>query len=145
MKNDPHYIYALGDPRTGDIHWIGITLNPYQRWHQHCGIPKHRSSQYTRWMTDLDSCGLRPAFIVLETIFDDFARIERDWIMRLLDEGRALYNVQKRTDDTEFARDGVSGGRHVSANACVQHRVMNCAWCRATGGDGYVAVRSPNI
>jgi hypothetical protein len=83
--------------------------------------------------------------IVADVVVNGPARKRDREVIEYLRSNRARLNVQKRTDDTEFARDGVSGGRHVSANACVQHRVMNCAWCRATGGDGYVAVRSPNI
>lgn len=74
------YIYALIDPVTDRIRYIGKTDNPKRRFREHCKDKSrvHRSA----WIKGLTSKGLEPIMEILETLPDDadWQYAERGWI-----------------------------------------------------------------
>lgn len=67
MKDRPWEIYALSDPRTSKVRYVGVTFRGRARFREHlsraiCGGRTHRD----RWIRSLVSVGLRPAYCTLE-------------------------------------------------------------------------------
>lgn len=90
------YVYALVDPRTKEIRYIGCTTNPKQRYWSH----KHLSSDWAasilkqEWIIELRDLGLVPLFAILEKIpFDNRAEIETQWMNFYKDKVR-LTNIR---------------------------------------------------
>jgi len=92
-------VYALADPRTLDICYIGISVDPEWRLAGH--LYKSKRGQRTPkndWMRELLSENLIPKVIVLEQgLWRERAlKAERRWIVKGLEEGWPLLNVNKR-------------------------------------------------
>lgn len=81
-------IYALGDPRTGQIRYIGIAKNVFRRYGQHL-------NGNAEWIEDIKSVGMIPTFTILERCVNN-ANIherERHWIEYYLALGAKLTNI----------------------------------------------------
>jgi hypothetical protein len=92
-ETGPVFIYALGDPETGLIRYIGKTTNLEQRYTAHVNSPPtncHRS----HWIQSLKAKGLRPLMVVVEIIEGawPWQEAERNWIARGRREGWPLTN-----------------------------------------------------
>lgn len=98
----PVYIYALVDPETGDIRYIGKSIRPAERLQNHMNEVSncHRS----HWLQSLKAFGLRPSMLILERIVGEWPwqHSERAWIAY----GRA--NGWPLTNNTNGG-DGVEG------------------------------------
>lgn len=75
------YIYALIDPITDKIRYIGKTTNPEKRFKEHCNdknIKLHRVC----WINSLKKMGCLPQMDILEKLPDnaDWQYAEKDWI-----------------------------------------------------------------
>lgn len=87
-------IYALADPRTGEVRYVGMTRNPSRRFRQHNrsvgkGIAHHRAC----WIGALLGIGLRPHGAVLEVVSEGMWReAERRWIAYYRSMGADLTN-----------------------------------------------------
>lgn len=96
------YIYALGDPDTCEIRYIGKSIRPVERLQNHMNEVSncHRSN----WLQSLKRAGKRPLMTIIEQITGDmpWQPSERYWIAR----GRALgWPLTNNTD----GGDGVCG------------------------------------
>jgi hypothetical protein len=65
----PHCVYALIDPRTEAIRYIGLSIDPIDRLRRHIqrarrGAPSHKDN----WIRQLLSLGIKPKVKVLETL-----------------------------------------------------------------------------
>jgi hypothetical protein len=106
-----HLIYALLDPRNGEIRYVGKSSSGLQRAQSHGG-PKRLAADDThkgRWIRVLAEQGLRYQIRVLEeTTAEDLARAEVDWIAR----GHALgWNLTNATDGGD---GGLPGLQHTA-------------------------------
>lgn len=99
----PVYIYALGDPETGLIRYIGKSIRPEQRIQNHIN-EKPTNCHRSHWLQSLKAKGLQPLAILLEEIRGawPWQESERYWIARGRREGWPLTN---NTD----GGDGVTG------------------------------------
>lgn len=80
--SDTIYIYALAEPDTEQVYYIGRTHNPEQRLRQHY-------SDWTNRRHDLK----RARMIILETVEKEIANErERFWIAKYALEGARLIN-----------------------------------------------------
>ena len=97
------FIYALGDPETGMIRYIGKSIRPWERLRNHINEPPsncHRS----HWIQSLKAKGLEPILNILESARGawPWQEAEKFWIAR----GRALgWPLTNNTD----GGDGVEG------------------------------------
>ena len=86
------YIYALADPRTGRVRYIGKSINPSQRLSNHMNDKSncHRS----HWIQELKLLGLRPELILLESFNGPWPwqYVEQWWIKTLRAKGYDLVN-----------------------------------------------------
>ena len=93
MNDKPRYIYALVDPDTGDIRYVGNSQDPFKRLISHM-VGSHGTSKKKEWIEELKKQGKRPELILLDVCyqwFESFHR-ERDWIISLRHEGHPLTN-----------------------------------------------------
>jgi hypothetical protein len=90
----PTIIYALIDPLTGEIRYVGKTIStPSQRLavHLYYARKNHRTG-CARWLKRLSDVGLRPEIYVLQTAHEDWQEVERFWIAKLRQDGVSLLN-----------------------------------------------------
>jgi hypothetical protein len=88
------YIYALVDPRTNEIRYIGRTGVPKARFRTH--LKKDKNPGKSEWVAGLLEIGLQPKMVILEEIPTIHrAHVEREdyWIHRMIDEGCNLFNI----------------------------------------------------
>lgn len=85
-------IYALADPRTGDIRYVGSTRNSKQRLNSHLYADKS-SRLRTQWIRELRERGLKPELLLLETT-EETKRIQREhhWYKHFKARGHDLLN-----------------------------------------------------
>lgn len=70
-----YYIYALIDPRTGHPRYVGLSLNPDQRYKYHYyGFSQHNSD----WISELKSLDLAPWIQILCSASSHNAGIEAE-------------------------------------------------------------------
>lgn len=85
------YIYALTAP-SGQIHYIGRTVNPSRRFNTHAGTEENTPKGL--WIRGLRSIGEEPGFVVLDTTDEENAHdIEKWWIEFGLRMGWKLTNT----------------------------------------------------
>ncbi len=96
-------MYALSDPRTEEVRYVGVSVRPKARYNEHLshavkGGKTHRDC----WIRSLIERGIRPAYSVLETATaDNWQERERYWIA----EYRAISRLTNITD----GGDGLPG------------------------------------
>lgn len=84
------YIYALKDPRTNEVRYIGITTNPKQRYIAHCSHHT-RADAKGKWIKELKSANMKPKMEILEDcdLEDGFQR-EHEVILEYVRVGANL-------------------------------------------------------
>jgi len=88
------YIYALRDPRTSDIHYIGVTNNLALRLSQHLGDKS--GTPKSRWIQELLTSGVKPEIVELERVPTNQAgKAERKWLEVGKEEGWHLTNSRE--------------------------------------------------
>lgn len=87
-------VYALGDPRTGEIRYIGIAKDVYRRYAQHLNNP-HANGEKNTWMDDIKGAGLLPTLLILEADVEEVILYEREryWIAHYLKLDAPLTNM----------------------------------------------------
>lgn len=85
-------IYALTDPETGDVRYVGQARNIHKRYRQHCNLNGCAKLPKNRWAAKLARQGAEPGLKVLEETADLDAR-EIHWIQLLRSQGAKLMNV----------------------------------------------------
>lgn len=94
-------IYALSDPETSEIRYIGYTrCTLQQRLTGHLKQARYRRGQgesypVINWLLSLADRGLRPEIVALETFVDDWEARERFWITFCRAQGCDLLNVKE--------------------------------------------------
>jgi hypothetical protein len=93
-----YFVYALVDPRTDIVMYVGATKDPKTRLSLHISALKSASSKKRGWIESLTSCGLMPIMRLLEG-FDTAAEAaagESD-LYAIYDNGQLVcQNPQKR-------------------------------------------------
>ena len=96
--SDICYIYALLDPQTGVVRYIGKTIRPKERLKQH--IDRSKKPRYKKecWIKSLINKGLYPEMIIIdECDFEDSSLIEEMYISLFKGWGFDLTNLQSKS------------------------------------------------
>jgi hypothetical protein len=131
------HIYALKDPRTEEVRYIGVTTDPKRRFRKHL-TSKDLSTPRARWIAELREAGLRPSQEIIETGTADSQAAEKRWILFYRAEGCDLTNTTAGGNGTAgyiFTPEarakigaGQRGRKHSDewkANAAAAHRALN--------------------
>lgn len=103
------YIYALRDPRTGLIRYIGKSTNPIARLNHHiflatCTTKSRIETHVARWIRELVALNFRPLIVMLEeTDRENWEERERYWIT-LFKDGKSLTNLSNGGDGVDAPR-----------------------------------------
>lgn len=110
-------IYALVDPRTDEIRYVGKSINPQSRCLEHLKqAKKHTRSRKLAWIRSLLKIGLCYQIQVLE---DDVPKSEwiareQHWIKTVREQGHRLTNL---TDGGDGGKPSLSSRRKMSRSA----------------------------
>lgn len=88
-------IYALGDPRSGLVRYVGQTVNLQARTEKHVGgRTDQRNPELRGWLAELRRAGLEPQVRVLEECRTPGVADaqEKHWIRKFIAEGLDLLN-----------------------------------------------------
>ncbi|WP_454751700.1 NUMOD3 domain-containing DNA-binding protein [Cupriavidus necator] len=89
----PTHIYALIDPRTGFVRYVGKTVMSIEhRLAVHVSNARKTHTHSARWICGLLSAGLRPEAIHIETVMSDWQEAECYWIAQFRFLGFDLAN-----------------------------------------------------
>jgi hypothetical protein len=97
-------IYALADPRTGIVGYVGRSAAPEARHRQHrgepggIGEPSPTGSLKHRWLRELRAAGCEPQLVILDTALDvpQSKALEMTWIAHYRTRGEATGNGHDR-------------------------------------------------
>jgi hypothetical protein len=87
------YIYTLSDPRTGEVRYVGKTVNPKQRRHNHSNVARDKGTYKRNWINQLKQNKLRPVFEIVDEVQEDWKFWERYWIQQFKVWGFSLTNA----------------------------------------------------
>jgi hypothetical protein len=89
----PQFIYALTDPVTDEVRYVGITDNAHTRYMQHCNDTRDNHSDKAVWIKSLKDRLLLPGLKILEIAEFDVLQREKYWIKYYADQGANLTNI----------------------------------------------------
>lgn len=93
------YIYALCEPDTEEVRYVGVTQQPQMRLNAHLSRSQLKGeTSKQQWLKDLREKGLRPKFCILEEVsmvsdYKEMRLHERKWIHEYLSNGANLTNI----------------------------------------------------
>lgn len=94
LSRKDHVVYALGDPRTGMIRYVGCTQNLGKRYSDHIRN-REANAPKKEWIDELKAAGMQPTLIILEKGLNQkhaYTR-ERYWIAQHSKKGELLNRI----------------------------------------------------
>jgi hypothetical protein len=111
------YIYALIDPRTNQVRYVGKTINPQTRKYQHVSERLIFNHYKSRWILTLHKLGLRPIFKILEICpLSNFEDRETYYI--------SLYKSKALTNSDDSGQGNKNRRRELIENANYKSRIV---------------------
>lgn len=107
-------IYTLSDPDSGQVMYVGKSVNPTKRLKSHVsncdgGVQKRK------WVAELKSLGKQPIMNIVDIVEngDDWRTREKEWIHRYFAENPKLLNViHKPVKQQKTTHIRISGDDH---------------------------------
>jgi group I intron endonuclease len=113
------FIYALVDPETLEIRYVGKSDNPTRRLKVHLAICQTKKLHIAHWLRSLKIRGLIPEIKILQEVTSEtWQEAERCWINRLRDQGCNLTNI------AQGGIGGQSGKRHSAEHKLYMSQLM---------------------
>ncbi len=104
------YIYALCDPRTGEVRYVGCSSKPYQRYGSH--LARHGwNTPKIEWVAELRALHLHPRLWILDGPIP--YQGEAEWAIFFADRGHRLLNAPCTLSDK---LDWILAGRGTGAD-----------------------------
>ena len=113
-----YFVYALADPRTDQVAYVGITDNLYERFLQHISYRQNdgRGNTYKNmWISSLEDLKLIPSLKLLDTVETEEEAREREiyWIRYYNAQQVSLTNIMSlRKNQSSAKRTQVIQGTH---------------------------------
>ena len=120
-------IYALLDPRDGDVRYIGKAKCSKARLASHLKDARRRDTPVYRWIRKLNSMGMAPSVFVLERT-DDWKEAERRFIAAARHCGARLLNVAEGGDEPAMTTEQRKANGHKLANRIKTDPLFNQVW-----------------
>lgn len=90
----PVFIYALTEPDTGEVRYVGQTTNPWWRYAGYLTGRSRPGKRLQAWLADLEYKHKIPVFVVLEEATVETAKTRERWWIRHYDrQGAELVNT----------------------------------------------------
>jgi hypothetical protein len=89
-------VYALCDPRTDEIKYIGCSSKVQQRYQEHLSDNRTNQSKWA-WICELRDLGLSPKLAIIEENLDKKKRAliqERYWLQVYIEAGAVVTNMR---------------------------------------------------
>lgn len=103
------YIYALRCPESGDIRYIGKSVNPQKRLSAHISAAMNHAYRHhtSNWIRKLSGSNLAPSVEILEKIpvGQSWREVERRWIREGRDKGWPLTNSTSGGEGLDYLRE----------------------------------------
>jgi hypothetical protein len=128
-------VYALVDPRTDEVCYVGATVNIDRRSREHGGKARSGSALLCEWRASVRrDCGGGPRVVVLARAasVDELRELEQDWIARGARLGWPLLNATGRrrrlvafrlARETQDLLAAMSSDAGATRTAVVEHAV----------------------
>lgn len=88
------FIYALRDPITWDVKYVGKSGKPLSRFAQHVAYSARKTHRHAKWLRSLSSRGLSPMLEIIDTgMGNGHGAAERAWISEYKRRGAQLTNT----------------------------------------------------
>jgi group I intron endonuclease len=88
------FIYALIDPTTNEMHYIGKSKHPKRRLTDHMSLSQPQNEALIGWLRTLKESGLRPTLQILEEVpSDQWQDRECYWIAYYREHNAPLTNI----------------------------------------------------
>jgi DNA polymerase-3 subunit beta len=101
------FIYALSDPRTNQIRYIGKANNPYDRYSNHYNSSRDKNTHKRNWINNIRKEGLRPELIILDEVPKiNWQYWEKFYISLFKSWGFDLVNYTGGGDGSTFSNNG---------------------------------------
>jgi hypothetical protein len=90
----PVFIYALVDPRTDRICYVGKSKHPQVRYKEHLRLYGKRSTPTKSWIKSLYALRLFPKLVIIESCAEDrWEAQERHWIAKYREQEGGILNL----------------------------------------------------
>jgi hypothetical protein len=97
------YIYTLSDPRTKEVRYVGKTVNPKQRRHNHSNVARDKGTHKRNWINQLKQNNLCPIFEIIDEVEENWKFWEKYWIQQFKAWGFSLTNATLGGDGLEVS------------------------------------------
>ena len=102
MENKTN-IYALIDPITNEIRYIGKANNPKERLKNHCNPARYRNTHKFNWIKKLRNLQKKPILKLIEEVdINNWKEREKYWITYYREKGCNLVNYSDGGEGTSF-------------------------------------------
>jgi hypothetical protein len=101
------YIYALIDPRNGQIRYIGKANNPNERYKNHFNSARDKNTHKRNWINSIRKDGFRPELLIIDCVnIVEWQYWEKFYVSLYKYYGFDLLNYTAGGDGTTFGNDG---------------------------------------
>lgn len=127
MTGKTTFIYALCDPKSHIIRYIGKSNDPEKRFKKHLTASIKAKTHLGNWLQLLNSIGLRPTLEILdEVVYSQWEFWEREYIRVFRAIGMDLVNTTDGGDGGPVlvGKDNPSFGKKLSPERCAEISVL---------------------
>lgn len=97
------YMYVLLEPQTLEVHYVGKTKNPIERYKNHLNSARDKNTHKRRWILSLTKKGLKPILKVIDTVDEDnWQQWEKYSIDYYIRQGASLVNYTEGGDGLTY-------------------------------------------